>query len=276
MQLELLKHLPDLTNECRPPLRYPGSKYNAIKIIKNYLPIEKFDFYCEPFFGSGAFFFKMVKTKSNLLNDSDRELMNFYKTIKNKKTRNKLIDKVVTFNPTKSNFEKLKKKIPESNFESACKYFIINRTAYSGIMNKPNWGYHPERSVTPNKWAQRLEVSGEKLKNSKMFALDFREFFQKNHFNKKTFIFIDPPYFLADQKRAYVESFNEQDHIDLSIILKKIKAKFLLTYDECDEIKKLYSWAYKYPVSWRYHTSNSNRATRKKGKEIIITNYKVL
>ena len=49
--------------------------------------------------------------------------------------------------------------------------------------------------------------------------------------------------------------------------------EFLLTYDNCNEIKKLYSWANIKEVSWRYHTANSNNTTRKMGNELIIKNY---
>ena len=62
--------------------------------------------------------------------------------------------------------------------------------------------------------------------------------------------------------------------------LNKIKLLKLknITVIDCDiskhaEVKKLYNWANLYPTSWRYHTANSNKATRKKGNEIIITNY---
>ena len=48
--------------QTRPPLRYPGSKYGALKIIQKYLPKNNISDYCEPFFGSGAFYFKLVKS----------------------------------------------------------------------------------------------------------------------------------------------------------------------------------------------------------------------
>ena len=62
-------------------------------------------------------------------------------------------------------------------------------------------------------------------------------------------------------------------YTDLSKILRGLDNKFLLTYDNCNEIKKLYSWANIKEVSWRYHTANSNNTTRKMGNELIIKNY---
>ena len=260
--------------QARPPLRYPGSKYGALKIIQKYLPKTNISDYCEPFFGSGAFYFKLVKSDAKIiLNDYDKNLINFYQIIKDKKNIDKFCKIVSKFKPSKKNFDEIKTKLFSNNFDKAVQYFIINRTAYSGIMNKPNWGYHPERSVQPHKWSERIKQANAKLINSKLYSKDFRIFFSKVKLSKKTFLFIDPPYYSADQKRAYFKSFTKNDHADLCQILKNTKNKFLLTYDNVDEVRKLYNWANLHPASWRYHTSNSNKATRKKGNEIIITNY---
>jgi len=90
---------------------------------------------------------------------------------------------------------------------------------------------------------------------------------------KKVLMFVDPPYYKADQKRAYEHSFNEEEHLRVAKVLKGTNHLFILTYDDCPEVRKLYSWANIYPVSWRYHTANSNKATRKMGQELIITNF---
>ena len=59
----------------RPPITYPGSKYGALKIIEKYLPKGKISDYCEPFFGSGAFYFKLVNPDAKIiLNDYDENL----------------------------------------------------------------------------------------------------------------------------------------------------------------------------------------------------------
>ena len=76
-----------------------------------------------------------------------------------------------------------------------------------------------------------------------------------------------------DKSAKYFKSFIDNDHDDLLYILKNINNRFLLTYDNCIEIKKMYKWANIFEVSWRYHTANSNKASRKKGQELIITNY---
>lgn len=262
-------------DKVRPFLRYPGSKYNASKYIAPFWSSIKFDEYREPFIGSGAVFFKMPKVQESWLNDIDQELINSFLIVSDKKLRPKLIKKIETIKPSKELFEKLKEWKPKTDVDKAYRYFVINRTAYSGIMNLPNWGFHPTKSVQPEKWADRIIQAGQKLENNvKITSKSFLEVINAPS-NKKVWLFIDPPYFKADQKRAYLHSFSHKDHLQLLEALKKTKHLFCLTYDNCDEIKELYSWANIYEIEWRYHTANSNVTSRKMGRELIISNYEI-
>lgn len=266
---------PQAMDKVRPFLRYPGSKYNAAKYIEPFWKNIEFNEYREPFLGSGAVFFKMPKVEFSWLNDIDSDLINAFKVVANVKLRNKLIQKINSVVPTRELFEKLKNWQPEKVVDRAYRYFVINRTAYSGIMNLPNWGFHPIKSVQPDKWAERIIQAGEKLKSkvyiSKMSYSDVI----RAPSSKKVWLFIDPPYFKADQKRAYSHSFTYRDHMNLLEVLKSTKHMFCLTYDNCDEIKELYSWANIYEIDWRYHTANSNVTSRKMGRELIISNYEI-
>lgn len=257
----------------RPFLRYPGSKYNASKFIEPFWANIDFDEYREPFLGGGAIFFKKPKSQYSILNDIDDDLLNCYKVVQDPFLLEKLKIDVSRVVPSREWFDKLKQISPEGSYERALWYFLINRTAYSGIMNLPNWGFHPIKSVQPNKWSERLQSAHEKLVNDvELTSLHFRDIILRPS-NKRVWMFIDPPYFAADQKRAYKKSFILEDHLELVSLLKETPYMFCLTYDNCPQIKELYSWANIYELEWMYHTANSNVTTRKKGKELIITNY---
>ena len=58
------------------------------------------------------------------------------------------------------------------------------------------------------------------------------------------------------------------DHQRFAENMKKCKHLWLITYDDCEEIRKLFSFAYIYPWEIQYGM------TAKKGKELFITNYK--
>lgn len=262
-------------DNIRPFLRYPGSKYNASKFIEPFWANIEFEEYREPFLGGGAVFFKMPKHPLSILNDLDEELINCYKIVQDETLIKRLKTDASCVTPTREWFDALKKTMPEDLYGRALRYFLINRTAYSGIMHLPNWGFHPTKSVQPDKWAERLELAHNKLVgNVELTNLHFRDIICKPS-NNKVWMFIDPPYFAADQKRAYQKSFSTEDHIELAELLHKTPFMFCLTYDNCPQIKELYGWANIYELEWMYHTANANVTTRKIGKELIITNYDI-
>lgn len=259
--------------KVRPPLRYPGSKFRAYKHIAPFIESVEHDEYREPFFGSGAVFFQKKLAKFNWINDLDDDLINTYIVMQDKVLREELINRVKTVIPSKDYFNTLKQYTPTDSLERAFRYFVINRTAYGGIMNLPNWGFHLTKSVQPDKWPSRIEEAGKKLEYAKITSLDYEKVLFSPKQGSKLLYFVDPPYYKADQKRAYKESFEVKDHIKLAECLKKIDSYFVLTYDDCEEVRELYNWAYIHETKWMYHTANAVVTTRKIGKELIITNF---
>ena len=262
------------TDSLKSPFRFVGSKAQAIKFIKPFWENVSHIEYREPFFGGGAVFFAKPKSRYNWINDIDTELITTLRVIADPAKREVLANRLGKEIATKERFEEIRGMDAKQDMDVAFRYFYVNRTAYSGIMNKPNWGYDDKKSVPPSRWKERILEAGKKLEDVKITKLDFKDIILAPKINDgEVFIFVDPPYYEADQKRAYKHHFEEADHIRLAETLKKTKHKFCLTYDDCDGIRKLYSWAKLYPVSWRYHTANSNKASRKMGSELIITNF---
>mgnify|MGYP001345421626 CR=1 FL=1 len=95
-QLDITNFKSTKSEKTRPFLRYPGSKYNACKYISPFWENICFDEYREPFLGSGAVFFKMKKCKVNILNDLDKELINCYEVLKDKKFLKQFLEKEIT------------------------------------------------------------------------------------------------------------------------------------------------------------------------------------
>jgi len=99
-----------------------------------------------------------------------------------------------------------------------------------------------------------------------------------------SFLFIDPPYFNADQDKFYTHPFTHDGHFRLSEALKNNigRFNFLLTYDNSVEVRKMYEWAetilekeWNYTINRTDDQKNGTRqkGTRYKGKELFIMNY---
>jgi DNA adenine methylase len=263
-----------IDRSIKSPFRFPGSKAQAIKYIRPHWEGNPHDEYREPFLGGGAVFFSKPRVSSIWLNDIDEELVTTYKTMQDAKSCSLLIERVSLEEATKERHIEMKHWKPKTALDIAHRYFYLNRTSYSGIMKKPAWGYHPKKSVPPERWGPRILQAHEKLQGVKITSRDFKSVIEAPAQNDSVFMFIDPPYYEADQKRAYEHSFTQTDHVRLAAILKGTNLPFCLTYDNCEPVRDLYDWATITPVSWRYHTANSRKASRKMGQELIISNYK--
>lgn len=65
----------------RTPITYYGGKQKLLAKIVSILP--QHTLYCEPFTGGAAVFFAKEASKVEVLNDTNRELINFYRTVQN-------------------------------------------------------------------------------------------------------------------------------------------------------------------------------------------------
>ncbi len=61
----------------------------------------------------------------------------------------------------------------------------------------------------------------------------------KHYDRPDAFFYLDPPYFSTED--MYEVGFGWDDHVRLRDTLKNIKGKFLLSYNDCDEIRELYN-----------------------------------
>ncbi len=265
-----------LEQKIKSPLRYPGGKFYALKHIMPYIVGVTHDEYREPFLGGGSVFFAKNKVAINILNDLETEIINFYRLIQNENSMTQLIEMFKDEVATKERHAEIKNFSPTSDLERAFKTYYLNRTSYCGIINAPAWGYAEGKSSPPCNWGNFLKDASNKLKNVNLFNCDFTEIINLPAKGKNVLMYLDPPYFHADQKRAYTKPFLLEDHYRLAKVLKTTQFNFCLSYDDCDEIRSLYEWAYINDVSWLYNTDNKPGEKRKACKELIITNYKTI
>lgn len=285
------------------PFRYAGGKFYARKQILAHIP--RHTAYIEPFAGGGSIFFAKPKVDFNQLNDIDFELVNVYLTIRDNpidlinflkndpKKENSIPDNLIKGIPEGEPLPASKELhsffknifIPKNNIESAGRWFYLNRTSYSGIMNSQNmyWGYGDKYSMQPKNWANNIIRTNKKLQDVKITNLDFEKVIDNAMDN--ALLFIDPPYFNADQDKFYQHYFSEQDHLRLAECLKRNndRLKLFITYDNTPEIRKLYYWmAEMHDKEWNYciqrtddqKNGTSKKGERYKGKELFILNYK--
>jgi DNA adenine methylase len=266
------------------PFRYAGGKFYARKLILPLIPDH--DVYIEPFCGGASIFFAKPKSKKNVLNDFDVQLINCFEHIRDKPED--LIRRLHGQQATKERHAYYKNTYrPRTDLDRAVRWYYLNRTSYSGIMKAVNcfFGYGDKFSMRPENWPRSIRKTSEKLAKVKLTSVDFVKCIDSAP--DGSFLFIDPPYYRADQNKFYTCSFTLNDHERLSDCLRKNqkRIKFLLTYDDCPEVRELYSWIKNIRnAEWNYtinrtddqKTGKVRKGERYQGQELFIMNYEPL
>ena len=291
-----------MSESINSPFRYAGGKFYARKLILSH--IKDHNCYIEPFCGGASIFFCKDKVARNILNDIDEQLINTLKIIRDKPdlliSKLKIEDDAISIIPkgyiegmsvgeplpaTKELHYYFKNIfVPNDDISYALRWFYLNRTSYSGIMNFKNmyWGYGDKYSMQPKNWARNILKTSNKLQGVELMNVDFEVII--DNAPSHAFLFIDPPYFNADQNKFYEHFFSENDHYRLldCLLRNKERLNYFITYDNNETIKEMYSWADKiYDEEWNYCIQRTddqkNKTQRKgqryKGKELFIINY---
>jgi DNA adenine methylase len=156
------------------------------------------------------------------------------------------------------------------NDGSPIRFFIRNRCSFSGSTEagglSPAAGTGTKDDRFTRSSINRLFELEDTLKNVRITNLSVFEVL--NEVNEDDFLYIDPPYVTAKKLYGPSGALHDFDHARLAVELQKTKAKFLLSYDDCDIVKDLYKWANIEEV-----TFNRSMSKKKQGKEVLISNY---
>ena len=252
--------------------RYPGGKSKAIKFIKPFFDCCPHQEYREPFIGGGSVFLSKKNVKRNWINDLDKELIAFYKVIKNPQQRELLIKELLKIKVNRETYDYFFKLKPTSLIDKAIRFYFLNRCSFSGITRWNAFIGDSRWNIERNQ--ESIRNLGEKLKTCKITSLDFKKVIIEESSND-VFLFLDPPYAESRQVAAYNKTFTTEDHERLVTLLKDTKFKFLLTYDNCDYIRDLYKEFNQYDRTWTYSVANSkvHHNPREAGNELFITNF---
>ena len=267
----------------RSPLRYPGGKQRAIDQIARLFPASARE-YREPLVGGGSVF---LHAKANnfaekyWINDKFSELHAFWKATQNEETCKRLMRELELLRQSFGNdperikeyFLKARQEKTADRFRAAFLFFFFNRVTFSGTTRAGGFSSAASLRRFTASSIQRLAPLPEALAGVEITTLDYEQVIQKP--GRSVFIFLDPPYFKASRLYGRGGILHEFDHVRLAKVLKAMpKHRFLITYDDCPEIRKLYRWANIQDWQLQYGMNNCNLKKESKiGAELFISNY---
>ncbi|MGI8500236.1 MAG: DNA adenine methylase [Hassallia sp.] len=263
------------------PLRYPGGKSRVVNHILPYIPLDISEFR-EPFVGGGSVFLAVKslfhrRISEYWINDINLDLYLFWKYAKDN-----ISNLVIETNKFKENYKDGRELYNylinadnlHSQFERALRFFIMNRITFSGLIDSGGYSQQAFEKRFTQSSVERLNNISPYLSGVNITCKDYEELLIKA--GKKVFLFLDPPYFQAVKSKLYGvkgDLHTKFDHERFAYNLKKCEHRWLLTYDDCPEIRKLFNFAQITELEVQYGMNNYKQKNAAKGKELLIKNY---
>jgi DNA adenine methylase len=262
------------------PLRYPGGKSSMAGLLSQIRRMNGLGSHAiaEPFAGGAGASLALLfleETPEIHINDADSAIHDFWWAITNRTRQfsEKLTKTRVSVTEWRRQRTLYRSTARTSRLSRGFAAFYLNRCNRSGIImnggpiggieQKGEWLINARFNKTEllrrceriAEYRERIFVSGD----------DGIQFVQKQD-STQTLFFIDPPYF-AKGKTLYLNALDGPYHTALASKLQSMKeASWVLTYDDCPEIRRLYrGWATIRPFGLRYAASR-----RRSGKELLI------
>jgi DNA adenine methylase len=252
----------------RSPLRYPGGKSRAVKIISKYIPKGTKEL-CSPFFGGGSFEISCTQNGIRVYGyDSFQPLVDFWQILLS--NPDKLADSVERYRPLKKEkFYELQKVQMESEnkLERATLFFVLNRSSFSGstLSGGMASGGNDNNPRFTKSSIERLRQF--RLENLSVELADFKKSIPRH---KNTLLYLDPPYLIESKLYGRKGDLHKGfDHEGLAKILKS-RDRWILSYNNSKEIHDLYSDYTVLHPDWKYGMSNN-----KTSSEVLILSHDI-
>jgi DNA adenine methylase len=251
------------------PFGWVGGKSKLAKEIIEYFPEHKI--YIEVFGGALNVLYRKDKSRLEVVNDINGELINLHRAIRsNPGTLSMYLNKLFISREIFSDIKK-KKMRPTNNIERASFYLFLITQSFGS--KGDSFAMSAKANRKPKdiyksfyKWALRLKYVT--IEN-----LDFRELI-KRYDKDEAFFYLDPPYVGTENYYKDIDGFGIKEHKELASMLKKIKGKFLLSYNDSPIVRELYKDFKIIESSPLEYTLGSNMHKRKKRvKELFILNF---
>ena len=263
------------------PLRYPGGKNKLSAFIAKICIDNNINgHYVEPYSGgaSVALFLLMEGFVERItINDRDRSIYAFWHSVLNK--TNQLCEMIEGAELTIEEWRKQREiqlnKKSVNLLELGFSTFYLNRTNRSGIIIagvmggvSQNGNYLMDCRFNKADLVNRIRNIAYHKKYIRLYkkdAIKLIDIIQKEADNENTIFYFDPPYYLK-ASTLYMNHYKDENH---QIVSEKIKSiqniKWIVSYDNVPQIRKLYSYSKKKEFSFK-HTAYEIR----EGKDILF------
>ncbi|OSA85784.1 UNVERIFIED_ORG: DNA adenine methylase [Clostridium botulinum] len=249
----------------KPPVPRMGGKSKLRKTIIEKIP--QHICYVELFFGAGWVYFGKEKSKVEVINDIDKELINLFRMMKYHAPE---VERQLEYEFSgRDVFEEYKNYTVEhlTEIHRSVRFLYLISQSFASKGN--HYGYGTTSKPKPQIFYEGvLKDIKNRLRNTYVENLSFEKIIEK-YDREHTFFFCDPPYW---ETAGYGNDFGEKEHLLLRDKLKNLRGKFLLTINDHPTVREWYKDFNIIETEVNYSISRDKKG-RGKYNELIITNY---
>jgi len=287
------------------PLRYPGGKSKASKILIDFIPDDVTSL-VSPFFGGGSFEnFLALRGCSVRGFDFCGPLVDFWNAYLSRK--GEVFERIrvmsseilapefhvevpeIVEGEDKPETPKLDAKLrqkqraifsawkeialtSEDSFERGLHYFALNRCAFSGLTLIAS----PMSTVNIEKKFGKKAIDNLEKVIFKVESVEHGSCFDVIANAGDEFLYLDPPYIMETESKEAIygndgELHRGFDHELLATLLKSYKGRWVLSYLDVPKVRELYEGCNFTNKKWRYTMKPGK--SRPEGNELVITNF---
>jgi DNA adenine methylase len=247
-------------------VRWPGGKSRHLKLI---LPmIAPHVCYCEPFAGGLAVLLAKERSKVEVVNDINGDLVALYRNLQFHLPA--ILSEIDWFFASRKNLKDFIAQPGITEIQRAARFLLVNRTSFAGkmanfgIVKTPGGGVAFDRS----KVGELLGGAHERLSGVVVEHLSYERCLE-NYDSKDTFHFIDPPYLNAPT--GVYQGFSEADMRGLRKRVEKLKGNFLITVNDSALTRDLFSDCEVKPIRSQNRLCNNRTHSEVRFGELLIT-----
>ncbi len=235
-----------------------GNKRKLLNFIKPYIPIH--DTYIEPFFGSGALFFGLNEMVNNsIINDLDDDVYNGIILLKNADENIDNYEICYTIETTQA----LVNKTTTDKNEQLLQYLYLSSCTFG---NRGVGKIYRTRNGLQK--IKHIQFYKKRLENTIILKQDYKQIIN-DYDHKNAFFFLDPPY----EKSGDLYKNPNIDYEEMNNILINMKGKFLLTINDSETIRNIFSHFYIVEIHVKGQGNGNSALGGLFRKELFIMNY---
>lgn len=256
------------------PLSYYGGKQNLVSTILPLIPLH--ETYTESFVGGGAVFWSKPLSKVEIINDYNRELINFYECVKNDFVELEKMVRISLHSRTLHNDATVIYNNPHmfDRLKRAWAIWVLAAQSFSSMLDG-SFGYDRTGGTAEKVTTKRDSFTEElaiRMQNVQIENTDaLRVISSRDH--KGAFHYCDPPYFNSDC--GHYDGYTIEDFESLLKLLSGIDGKFLLSSYPSDILNDYISsngWVTK-QLEQSVSVANGTGKPGKKKIEVLTANY---